>query len=318
MIVAVPLTGMTPVAVVSVIDEPDGARRGTRLHEVAMTRTAKARASVARRLRGNMKALTILIPMYLAGQGETARGARGRRPDEGYAMAALIVGIAVMAVLMTAAMPVWRQLAQREKEEELVFRGEQYAHAIGMFQRRTANAFPPNLDVLVQQKFLRKKYKDPITDDDFVPLGNSQAAGRGGQQQPGQGGAAQAGRGTAQPGAATQAPAIGGIIGVTSKSNAQSIRLYKGRSHYNEWAFVYIQQQQAAGAGAAGQATPGPGGQRGQRGQPGPPGSGGRDGRGVPPNGRGGPNGPGRGGFGTFGGGGVTPIQPPSTPRGRY
>ena len=62
------------------------------------------------------------------------------------------------------------ELAQREKEEELVFRGEQYAHAIGLFQRRTANSYPPNLDVLVQQKLLRKKYKDPITDDDFVPI----------------------------------------------------------------------------------------------------------------------------------------------------
>ena len=67
--------------------------------------------------------------MHLAGQGE-----------KGYAMAALIVGMAVMAILMTAAMPVWKHLAQREKEEELVFRGEQYAHAIGLFQRRTANS----------------------------------------------------------------------------------------------------------------------------------------------------------------------------------
>ena len=32
---------------------------------------------------------------------------------------------------------------------------------------------------------------------------------------------------------------MGGIIGVTSKSTDTSIRLYKGRSHYNEWAFVY-------------------------------------------------------------------------------
>src|SRR5207244_8012274 len=117
-------------------------------------------------------------PMHLAGQDESA----SRRGERGYAMAALIVGLAVMAVLMTAAMPVWKQMAQREKEAELVFRGEQYAHAIGMYQRRTANAFPPNLNVLVQGKYLRKKYKDPITNDDFVPLANGQgAAQRGGQ-----------------------------------------------------------------------------------------------------------------------------------------
>jgi type II secretory pathway pseudopilin PulG len=180
-------------------------------------------------------------------------------------MAALIVGLAVMAIMMTVAMPVWKHLAQREKEEELVFRGEQYAHAIGMFQRRNANAYPPNLDVLVQGRFIRKKYKDPITGDDFVPLAQGQpAAGQRASQpgQQGQQGAAQQGRGpqpaqgvpgTAAPG---QAGAVGGIIGVTSKSTAESIRLYKGRSHYNEWAFIYTPPAQAPG-GVPGAGVPG-------------------------------------------------------------
>jgi len=207
--------------------------------------------------------------MHLAGQGETATRTRGHG-DRGYAMAALIIGLAVMAILMSAAMPVWRQLAQREKEEELVFRGEQYAHAIGMFQRRTANAYPPSLDVLVQQKFLRKKYKDPITNDDFVPLANAQGAtGRGGAAAPGgQAGAAQPARGgpaAAQPGAVAQGGApVGGIIGVTSKSPAESIRLYKGRSHYNEWAFIYTPPAAAPGGGAPGAAAPGGNPARGQ------------------------------------------------------
>jgi type II secretory pathway pseudopilin PulG len=206
-----------------------------------------------------MKALNILIPMHLAGQGEKTRIVNQR----GYAMAALIVGLAIMAIVMSAAMPVWKQMAQREKEEELVFRGEQIAHAIGMFQRRSANAYPPNIDVLVQQRFLRKKYKDPITNDDFVPIAQSQpqtAQGRGaqpGQQQQGRGQPA----GTPAPGGAP----VGGIIGVTSKSPDESIRLYKGRSHYNEWAFIYTPPAAAPGAGGAA-----PGGGRGQRGQPSP------------------------------------------------
>ena len=82
-------------------------------------------------------------------------------------MAALLVAMSIMAVMMTVAMPVWKHTGQREKEEELVFRGLQYVHAIGMFQRKFANAYPPNIDVLVDQRFLRKKYKDPITNDDF-------------------------------------------------------------------------------------------------------------------------------------------------------
>ena len=85
-------------------------------------------------------------------------------------MAALIVAMGIMALMMTVIMPVWKQTAQREKEEELVFRGLQYVHAIGLYQRKFANAYPPNVDLLVEQRYLRKKYKDPVTNDDFVVL----------------------------------------------------------------------------------------------------------------------------------------------------
>lgn len=212
-------------------------------------------------------------------------------------MVALIMAITVMAIAMTAAMPVWKHAAQREKEEELVFRGEQYVHAIGLFQRKFANAYPPSIDILVQQKFLRKKYKDPITNDDFVPL--TQASQQQGAIQPGGQGAQRGGQPTPQSGStSTQPPGrggaqtgapgplggttpggapAGGIIGVTSKSKDSSIRLYKGRSHYNEWAFVYTAPAQAAGS-----AAPGGRGQPGQSGQPGqqPPFPGGPNGRG--------------------------------------
>ena len=126
-----------------------------------------------------MKTITILIPMDLAGQAE--QKCTGQR---GYAMAALLVAMSVMAIMFTVVMPVWKQTARREKEEELVFRGKQYVHAIGLFQRKFANAFPPNIDVLVEQRFLRKKFKDPITNDDFVPIPAGQGV-PGGIQPPG-------------------------------------------------------------------------------------------------------------------------------------
>ena len=67
-------------------------------------------------------------------------------------MAALLVALSVMAILASAAMPSWKQMTQREREAELVFRGQQYARAIGLFQRRAGPGVnPPNLDVLVQQ-----------------------------------------------------------------------------------------------------------------------------------------------------------------------
>ena len=204
--------------------------------------------------------------MGLAGQPFDAAHGAGNR---GYAMAALLVGMSVMAVLMSALLPVWSHMATREKEEELIFRGRQYARAIGLFQRKFANAAPPTIDVLVEQRFLRKKYKDPITNDDFQPIYANQAAiqppgGGPTAQRPGQSATLStpaqqtqtAGLGTAGVGAQ------GGVIGVTSKSKEESIKLYNGRSRYNEWAFVYIQTAQRPG-------QPGIGGQPGQQGMPG-------------------------------------------------
>ena len=86
-------------------------------------------------------------------------------------MAALLVAMSVMAIMLSTAMPVYQTIARREREAELVFRGEQYARAIALFQRKYGNQLPPDLDVLIDQRFLRKKFKDPITGDDFVLLG---------------------------------------------------------------------------------------------------------------------------------------------------
>lgn len=212
-------------------------------------------------------------------------------------MAALLVAMAVMAVLMSVALPVWRHEAQREKEEELVFRGQQYVRALRLYQARTQSV-PGSVDLLVNGHFLRKKYKDPITGDDFELIGAAGVPGQtlgqtGGQPgQRGQAGAATqaAGRGgptqsSPQPSAFGGGSAPGGILGVRSKSKAESIRLYQGRNHYNEWNFIYVNQN-PGGPGGRGQ----PGGSGG-RGQPGQPGRGGP----VGPNG---PGGRGRGGDG--------------------
>ena len=197
------------------------------------------------------------------GQGDGPPPSIGFPTERGYAMAALLVGMSVMAVLMTMAMPVWSQFAKREKETELIWRGQQYARAIGLFQRKYANTFPPTVDVLIEQKFLRKKYKDPVTSDDFqlIPAGGggAPAGGTGGpggfyrgpipggvqppaQGQQGQGGFPAGGIGQpTQPGggAGPAAPSIG-IQGVVSKSKDTSIKIFNGRTKYNEWAFVYL------------------------------------------------------------------------------
>jgi type II secretory pathway pseudopilin PulG len=89
-------------------------------------------------------------------------------------MIALLVLMAVMAVAMTVALPAWSTMARRERETELVWRGEQYARAIQLFQRKYAGTFPPSVDVLITEHVLRKKYKDPITNDDFQTIGVGQ------------------------------------------------------------------------------------------------------------------------------------------------
>ena len=91
-----------------------------------------------------------------------------RTRDAGYAMVALLIAMSIMAIMMSVALPAWQTMARREKEAELVFRGEQYARAIAAYQQKYGGTNPPNVDVLVTERFLRKKYKDPITNEDFV------------------------------------------------------------------------------------------------------------------------------------------------------
>ena len=218
-------------------------------------------------------------------------------------MAALLVSLAVAAVLMTAALPAWRHAAQREKEAELVFRGEQYARAVALYRSKNANAFPPSVDLLVQGKYLRKKYLDPITNKEFDVIGAATQTPVPGQQPPGGERGAGSGRGAvgavvggrgapaAQPPAGFTSTISGGIMGVHSKSQQTSIRIYKGQTRYDQWNFVFTVANRPGGTvpgalnpgGQGGLPTPGPGG-RGIG-----PGRGG-SGRGSGNNGRGGFN----------------------------
>ena len=262
--------------------------------------------------------------MYLGGQA-------GQR---GYAMAALLVSVSIMAIIMTALLPVWKQQARREKEAELAFRGEQWARAIYLFTTKNGGQYPPNLDVLVQGRYVRKKYKDPMTaDGEWQPIflgqqpqqgqpgggqagpapggvtggvGRAGGAGRaggpaGGGQTPGAFGPAGGGQ---TPGAFGTTQGGAGIATVQSKSKEASIRIYNGAGYYNQWQFRY----NGRGRGGPGVGAPQPGApQRGGQGTPGMPGTGGRGpgvgqpgGRGIGQPGVGQPGGrgfgPGRGG----------------------
>jgi type II secretory pathway pseudopilin PulG len=138
-------------------------------------------------------------------------------------MAALLVAMSVMAVFMTVAMPVWNTQAQREKEAELVFRGEQYARAIRLYQGKTANALPPSVEVLINGRFLRKKYKDPITGGDFQLLSGASVQAMAGVVGGRVGGAATPGGAvTGRGGTGTGGTGTGGTSSAFGRSSTQT------------------------------------------------------------------------------------------------
>jgi len=208
-------------------------------------------------------------------------------------MVVLLIGMAITAIWMSVALPAWRQQVQRQREEDLIFRGEQYARAIMLYQDKNQGANPPSVDILVSQHYLRKKWKDPITNDDFVPqgLGAALPGSAPGAGTPGQG----PGRsGTTVPGGQ------GGVTGVRSKSQAASIKIYENQQQHNLWPFDAAVRRARTGrpaptAPGQGQGPRGGGPGRGGDGRGGdqqiirPPGAPGAPGAGRPGPGRGGP-----------------------------
>jgi type II secretory pathway pseudopilin PulG len=219
-------------------------------------------------------------------------------------MAVLLIVMGISAVWMAASLPKWRTESTREKEAELLFRGQQYVRAMRLYGMKNPGGSATSIDILVTNKYLRRKYKDPITNEDFVPLyGGNRPTAPAGQPNPGNPQQGQNPAGGTPPRSGGPAPAAptgpgqGGVLqGVASKSTATSILVYNGATHYNEWQFIYVAPPVNQG-GPGG--TPGgrPGGPATPGGRPGGPAGvnpGGRPG-GAPVGGPARPGGPGRG-----------------------
>jgi len=70
----------------------------------------------------------------------------------------------LLLVALTAVLPSVYQEGQREREEELIFRGIQYGLAVARFHRQF-NRYPVSVRELIetnQMRFLRKEYKNPM------------------------------------------------------------------------------------------------------------------------------------------------------------
>lgn len=169
------------------------------------------------------------------------------RSQGGYTMVAMIVIITVINILVAAALPLWSTQAKREREEELIFRGLQYAEAIRVFQRRFGR-LPVRLEELmeVEPRCIRQLWTDPMTGERdwgvIVNLGGGRPGGGVSLPPNGDGGTGQQqddGRGGSTLPASTGGPKlpVGPISGVYSRSKDEALRLFFDQSSYDQWKF---------------------------------------------------------------------------------
>lgn len=102
---------------------------------------------------------------------------RGRpwhpRRESGFTYIVLLAIVAAMGFALATAGEVWHMALKREKEQELLFIGNQFRRAFNLYNLHTpgnAKRYPLSLEELLKdprypgvQRYLRKIYTDPIT-----------------------------------------------------------------------------------------------------------------------------------------------------------
>ena len=152
-----------------------------------------------------------------------------RRPPSkmrGFTYIGILIIVAITGAGLAATGTFFSQTAQREKERELLFVGDQYRQAIASYYNKTpggAKAYPKKLDDLLEdkrfpmpQRHLRKLYADPITGSNEWAI--------------------------------VEVPGGAGIMGVHSRSEEAPIKsanfrardaAFEGAARYADWQFVY-------------------------------------------------------------------------------
>jgi Tfp pilus assembly protein PilE len=142
----------------------------------------------------------------------------------GFTFIAAMFLVVVMGIMLEAASQSWQTIMKREREEELLFRGSQIRSAIERWRKpvpgRQIMPIRDLKDLLEdpysQQKvrYLRRVYKDPITNQDFTVIRD---------------------------------PVLG-IIGVASSSDAPPLKMdnfpkelqdFALKTKYSDWQFIY-------------------------------------------------------------------------------
>jgi type II secretory pathway pseudopilin PulG len=162
----------------------------------------------------------------------TSRTSAARRGAAGYSLVMVIMAVTVLNIMLAVALPKWSEMIKRDKEEELISRGWQYAEAIRLFQRRFQR-YPVKLDELIKAKprCIRQLWKDPMTaNGEWVPIllfqGSPVHPPGTPEMPPAQG------LDPNQPQVTT-----GPIAGVRSRSSQKSLLVFFGHERYDEWEF---------------------------------------------------------------------------------
>src|ERR1700728_617741 len=109
---------------------------------------------------------------------QTRSNSRQRDPESGYTLLIALLLVATILLITAAAAPNIFTEGRRERDEEMIWRGQQYTRAIGLYYKKYGH-YPHTVDDLVksdtQIRFLRKAYKDPMNSEDgswrFIYLG---------------------------------------------------------------------------------------------------------------------------------------------------
>jgi hypothetical protein len=102
---------------------------------------------------------------------QSPRAAR-RQAQGGYILLTLLLFIALLSIFAASAVETISQQVKRDREEELIHRGVQYSRAVRHYYKKFGR-YPTRIEDLESTntiRFLRKRYKDPITGKDFKLL----------------------------------------------------------------------------------------------------------------------------------------------------
>jgi type II secretory pathway pseudopilin PulG len=186
-----------------------------------------------------------------------------RLDNGGFTYMTALMLVMVMGIMLGITGQSWKTIMQREREEELLFRGSQYKDAISHWYtpRMGEHEVTPlrSLEDLVKDprmtgtvRYLRRLYPDPMTGKAWDVIGGAGGTA-GGTGATGATGATAAPGGTISLGVPGT---FGGIVGVASTSTEQPFKTgnfpddlleLAGKNRYCDWKFSYTGQQGTGG-----------------------------------------------------------------------